>query len=180
MEEYLGIIKIFAGTFVPRGWHLCDGSPMSISQNAALYSLLGTAYGGDGVQTFNLPDLMGRVPVGTGSGAGLSPVIAGQKGGVEGVILTAAQMPQHTHASNVNSTIATQANATGGAAIASPGFLEGRVATATLGFNMAAPNTALSQASIGMSGGNLAHNNMQPFLGLMYIICTVGIYPARD
>lgn len=182
MEEYIGIIKLFAGNFAPRGWAYCNGQLMSIAQNTALFSILGTTYGGDGRTTFALPDLRSRVPVGGGMGAGpgLPDVQLGQAGGEANHTLLVTEMPAHTHGEAVSSANASQTAATAGASIATPGTLSGRTFTATNGFNTSAPDTVLNAASITPTGGNQPHNNMQPYLGLGYIICLQGVFPSRN
>lgn len=176
----MGIIKIFGGNFAPKGWAFCNGQAMAVSQYSALFSLLGTTYGGDGVTTFNLPDLRGRTAVGMGAGPGLSIVTEGQIGGSETVTLTTAQMPPHNHNMAVSSGNASQGAATSGASIAAPGTLSGRTFTATLGFNTTSPDTVLNPASVSAAGLGMPHNNMQPFLGVNYIICLEGLYPSRN
>ena len=182
MDEYIGIIKMFAGNFAPQNWAFCAGQLMSISQNTALFSILGTTYGGDGRTTFGLPDLRSRVPVGGGMGAGpgLPQINLGELGGEATHTLISTEMPAHTHTQTVSSANATQAAATSGASIATPGTMSGRSFTTTFGFNTSAPNTNLSPASIGMAGGSQPHNNMQPYLGVNYIICLYGAFPPRS
>lgn len=180
MDELIGTIKLFAGTFAPRGFMYCAGQLLPISQNAALFSIIGTTYGGDGRTTFALPDLRDRVPVGAGMGNGNVGLNArlGQQGGQVTHTLTAAEMPNHSHgvvASNANASISAPVN---GASIAKPGSVDGRTFNETLGFNTDAPNTELHPT--GASGGSQAHNNMQPYVGLSYIICVNGIFPSRN
>jgi microcystin-dependent protein len=177
MDEYLGMIKIFAGNFAPRGWLLCNGQLMSISQNNALFALLGTMYGGNGTTTFALPDLRGRAPIGFGQGPGLSNYVQGQMGGVEGVTLTTTQIPSHSHPLNVNNGKAGVAVPTASNSIAAPVDVNGDAAN---GFSQTAPNTQISPASIGVTGGNQPHENRPPYLAINYIICTQGLYPARN
>src|SRR5690606_18132066 len=105
MEEFIGVVKIFAGNFAPRGWAFCQGQIMSIAQNTALFSLLGTTYGGNGQTTFGLPDLRGRVAIGTGAGPGLTNIVGGQVGGLEKVTLTINELPAHTHVATSNLTL---------------------------------------------------------------------------
>lgn len=180
MDEYIGIIKIFAGNFAPRGWAICNGQLLSISQNAALFSILGTTYGGDGRTTFALPDLRGRVPAGVGAGPGLPEVVLGELAGEPAHTLIQTEIPAHTHSAIVSSADSSQAAATPGASIATPGTLSGRTFTATLGFNTTTPNTALNPGSIAPAGGSQPHNNMQPYLGINYIICMDGVFPSRS
>jgi microcystin-dependent protein len=198
MDEFIGIIKLFAGNFAPQGWAFCNGQLLSISQYSALYSILGTTYGGNGSSTFALPDLRSRVPIGGGQGAGpgLPPVDLGEIGGEVAHTLISSEMPMHTHVAgvsgnaslSVSSADATQSAATAGASIATPGSSSGRTFTPFFGFNTATPNTVLNNASVNTSsltvnnaitGGSMPHNNMQPYVGLSYIICIEGLYPTR-
>ena len=198
MDEFIGIIKLFAGNFAPQGWAFCNGQLLSISQNTALFSILGTTYGGDGRSTFALPDLRSRVALGGGQGAGpgLPSYNLGAAGGEAAHTLIATEMPTHTHGAtltgsaklSVSAADSSQAAATPGATIGTPGNLSGRTFASTYGFNTATPDTALNAASVNTSslavtnavaGGSLPHNNMQPYLGLSYIICTQGLFPTR-
>ncbi len=197
MDEFIGIIKLFAGNFAPQGWAFCNGQLLPIAQNTALFSILGTTYGGDGRSTFGLPDLRSRVPAGGGQGPGpgLPSINLGELGGEPTHTLIASEMPAHTHTAvvagnatlSVSSADSSQTNATAGASIATPGS-PGRVFTPTLGFNTSTPDTVLNAASVNTSslavnnaaaGGSAPHNNMQPYLGLSYIICLTGLYPTR-
>jgi microcystin-dependent protein len=182
MDEYMGMIKIFAGTFAPRGYMYCAGQLLSISQYTALFSIIGTTYGGDGISTFKLPDLRSRVAVGggMGTGPGLPTIKSGDIGGEATHTLLLSEIPSHNHSQVVNNQNAGQSAATIGASIASPGALSGRDFTATLGYNNVTPNTPLNASSIANSGGGLPHNNMQPFLGISYIICIEGLFPPRS
>lgn len=180
MDEYMGIIKIFAGNFAPKGWAFCNGQLMNISQFSALFSLLGTTYGGDGRVTFALPDLRGRVPVGPGTGPGLPTVNLGEVDGQTTHTLIQSEIPAHIHTFAVNSGNSTQNGATSGATIATPGAMSGRTFTPTMGFNTSNPDTGLNAASITPAGGSQPHNNMQPYLGINYIICLEGLYPPRN
>ncbi|MDQ6477210.1 tail fiber protein [Dyadobacter sp. LHD-138] len=194
MEAYMGTVMAWAPNFAPRGWAFCQGQTLSITQNSALFSLLGTTYGGDGQTTFRLPDLRGRTPLGAGNGPGLSPYELGQSSGAESVTITLNEMPAHNHAAQTgnapiqvsasNADTSTPAN---GLSIAVPGTVSGRDFSPTLGFNSAAPNVTLNQATsgpaavnVGVSGGSHPHNNMQPYLALNFIICMQGIFPPRN
>jgi microcystin-dependent protein len=183
MEEILGTIKLFAGNFAPQNYMYCNGQRLLMSSNRALYNLLGTTYGGDGITTFGLPDLRSRIPV--GGGMGPSPSLQnnnttlGQVGGEINHTLITTEMPQHSHNLIVNNGKATNSVGANNVAIASPGTTVGRNFTASLGFSTQAPNTAIHPASINSTGGNKPHNNMQPYLGLSYIICVQGLYPSR-
>lgn len=172
MDPILGQIILFAGNFAPSGWTFCNGQLLPISQNTALFSLLGTTYGGDGQATFALPDLRGRAPIHFGQGPGLVNYNLGETGGVESVTLIQAQMPAHSHA------FAPGCNSQFSPAQPSPvnGYL-----CATQSDNLYA-STADSQMGAGntqVAGGNQPHENRSPFLAMNYIIALQGIYPSR-
>lgn len=171
IEPFIGEISVFAGNFPPRGWAFCDGQILAIASNTALFSLLGTTYGGDGRTTFGLPDLRGRVPVHAGQGPGLSPYPLGALLGVEYVTLTQNQMPAHTHLANGNPGVATSATPADSVWAASPSGVP----------TYAAPTqvAAMAGAAVDPAGGNLPHDNMQPYLGLNFIIALQGVYPPR-
>lgn len=177
MDEYIGMIKIFAGNFAPRGWAFCNGQLLAINQYSAVYAILGTMYGGNGVNNFALPNLSGRAPIGFGQGPGLSNYVIGQIGGVEGVTLATTQIPSHSHTLNVNNEKAGVAVPTSLSSIAAPVDINGDAAS---GYSQAAPNTQMSPASIGATGGNASHENRAPFIALNYIICLEGIFPSRN
>ena len=170
-QAFLGTIRLVGFNFAPVGWALCQGQSLSISQNTALFSLLGTFFGGAGQQTFNLPDLRGRVAVSQGQGPGLSNYTQGQTGGLETVPLNAAQAPAHTH------TLMAAANVT--APNPGPSLALGTPATAVRLYGANSP-TALSPASIGPFGSGVAHEDRQPLLALNYIIALEGIFPSRN
>lgn len=184
MEGTIGEIRMFAGNFAPKNWAFCQGQLLPISPNTALFSVLGTVYGGDGRSTFALPDLRGRVPIGPGQGPGLSNYVLGDMNGEEANTLTVNQMPSHNHqgVAKVSSGNATQSAATNGASIATPGTGSGRSFVATDGFNTSTPDVTLNAESVttANTGGNQPVNNIQPYLSTYYIICMVGIYPSRD
>jgi len=169
MEPFIGMVILFGGNFAPRGWALCDGQLLPISENTSLFSILGTTYGGDGRTTFALPDLRGRVPMHPGNGPGLTPRDLGQKLGEESVTLTVAQMPSHGHEMNVANVTADIDRPAGGML----GRTQIYTATAT-------PTATLNPTTIANNGGNEAHDNMQPSLGINYIIALQGIYPSRS
>lgn len=175
MDPFIGEIKIFAGNFAPQGWAFCDGSTLAISSYTALFSLLGTTYGGDGVTNFKLPDLRGRVPVHMGSGPGLSNYVIGQSGGTETVSLTASQLPSHTHTANCASTnnVGNQVSPVGNYWSTDPGGNTGA-------YNSAANGSQLAQGAIGPAGGGQPHDNLQPFMAVNYIIALNGVYPSRS
>src|SRR5215203_562757 len=178
MEGTIGEIRMFAGTFAPRNWAFCAGQLMSISQNTALFSILGTTFGGNGQTTFGLPDFRSRTNVGTGQGPGLSNVDLGEQAGVETVTLLTTQLPGHNHVINgVATGLANNANPTGNA----PGI--GAVASNNAPVNMysnGTPAAAMNSQVCGLAGGNQPHNNIQPYLGMNYIICLEGIFPSRN
>ena len=170
-EPFLGQIIMFAGSFAPRGYALCDGQLLAISQNDALFSLLGTLYGGDGRTTFALPDLRGRAPVHMGNGPGLTNRPIGGKGGEEQVALAETQLPSHTH--TVDGSTESGSNAApSGQVLANPGG-------ATL-YSTDAPDATLAASSIGVTGGGQAHYNMMPYQCLNFCISLLGIYPSRN
>lgn len=175
MDPLLGTIIIFAGNFAPVGYAFCDGSLLSIQQNAALYSLLGTTYGGNGTTNFALPDLRSRVPVGAGQGQGLSNYSPGQTGGAENVTLSANQIPSHTHAAACNTSPGTQASPAGAVWAEGPG---GKGTTSPNQY-AADSNGTMAASAIGSAGGGQAHTNIQPVLALNYIIATQGVFPSR-
>jgi microcystin-dependent protein len=171
---FIGEIRMFGGNFAPRGWAFCQGQILSIAQNTALFSLLGTTYGGNGQTTFALPDLRGRVPIQPGQGPGLSPRTLGEAGGQETVTLIASQMPAHNHGLNVFNGPGT-ASSPAGAVIAAP------VSGATLDKAFSAtPSATMSPASIGSAGGSQPHNNMPPYQCVNFIIALEGIFPSRN
>lgn len=170
-DPFLGTIRLVGFNFAPYGWALCQGQAMQIAQNTALFSLLGTYFGGDGVQTFNLPDLRGRVAVGQGQGPGLANYDQGQAGGAETVALTTAQAPTHNH------TMMAAANVT--TPNPGPGMALGTPAAAVRVYGANAP-TQLAARSIGNFGSGNPHENRQPYLGLNYIIALTGIFPSRS
>lgn len=184
MEPLLGMIIIFAGNFPPRGWAFCNGQILSIAQNTALFSILGTTYGGNGQTTFALPDLRGRAPIGWGQGPGLSNYSLGEVIGTESITMLSSQMPTHTHP--ITTTIKTQSQ---------QGDLVTPVATSAIsavkdingdpakGFSSAAPDIDLTSAATstaGVVGGNQPISIMQPILSISYIIATEGIFPSRN
>lgn len=184
MDEYMGIIKLFAGTFAPRGFMLCQGQLLSISQWSALYSILGTQYGGDGQQTFALPNLSGRVGIGTG----LSPQSAtnykeGDFGGSENNTLSVANIPAHQHNSRLqaSSTNATYSTPTTKSFLAAPGETVGRDFKGISGYTDQDPDLQISPTAISeeVVGSGASFKNMQPYLAMNYIICVEGVYPSR-
>lgn len=195
MDQTIGEIRMFAGNFAPLGWMLCQGQLLSISGNEALFAVIGTIYGGDGISTFALPNLASRVPVGMGQGLGLSSIILGEQVGAERVTLTNPQLPPHTHVVDKNSVQVTNGIASNMlSTVHEP--TKGKslgVATnngiSTLGYNQEVPNMTLHETSLRNEdltkttlpvGGNQPHNNMQPYLGINFIIAIEGNFPSQN
>lgn len=174
MDQFIGQIQLFGFNFEPVGWAKCDGRILLISPHLELFSLLGTQYGGDGRTTFALPDLRGRVALGEGGGPGLSPVIIGQKGGVEQVALTLDQMPQHTHETIVHAADPIDRGA--GSNTPKKSYWAKGSPYATSHNEVMASDAVKIQNT----GGGKPHENRQPFIGLNYCIALVGIYPSRS
>ncbi len=166
-EPFIAEIRIFAGNFAPRGWAFCTGQLLPIAQNTALFSLIGTTYGGDGRTTTGLPDFEGRAPVHAGSGPGLTSRRLGEKAGVESVGLTESQMPGHTH-----QLVGTEEDIDGTSPVGSYLATGNDLYSATDG-------STLAGAALPNVGGTQAHNNMQPYLALNFIIALTGLYPSR-
>lgn len=174
MDPFIGEIIMFGGNFAPRGWALCDGQLLPISSHSALFSILGTTYGGDGRTTFALPDLRGRAAIHAGQGPGLSDKRLGAKGGAETTTLTVNNIPSHTHGTFGSSNAADQKGAAGG-------FLpsNGRSDPANL-YASSAGTPAAMGANVSNTGGGQSFNNMQPFLTVNYIIAMEGTFPSRS
>jgi microcystin-dependent protein len=178
MEGTIAEIRLFAANFAPRNWAYCAGQIVSIAQNSALFSLLGTTYGGNGQTTFALPDFRGRVAVGTGQGAGLSMWTLGEMQGNNSVVLTQNQLPSHNHVATMAMPLSNGAAGTeisGGYLLATAGGNTYGPANSALSVTMAAQNGVS-----GMAGGNSPLGIQQPYLGMNYIICQYGIYPSRN
>lgn len=169
MEPFLGQILLVPYNFAPRGWAFCNGALLSIAQNSALFSLLGTTYGGDGVTTFALPDLRGRVPISSGQGPGLQPYTLGEQTGSETVTLITTQIPAHTHS--------VQAGIGSSAVTPEGNFLGSDSVTSIYDVTAA---TTMNPAMIGVAGGSQPHENRQPLLVMNYIIALEGIFPSRS
>ncbi len=168
-EPFLGELRLFPYTFAPRGWAFCQGQLLPIAQNTALFSLLGTTYGGNGQTTFALPDLRGRAPISAGQGSGLSPYTLGEVGGTETVTLINNQMPQHSHGVAAAS-VPTTKNPNN----ALPSFTAAGSSYGT------AADLSMSPSMLGTAGGSQPHQNMQPFLVLNWCIALEGIFPSRN
>jgi microcystin-dependent protein len=177
-QPYIGEIRLFPyNRGAPRNWHLCDGTLLAISQYDTLFTLLGTTYGGDGQTTFGLPDLRGRIPIHEGTGVGLSTYALGQMAGTEAVTLTSLQMPQHNHFVVASTAAGTSASPTGNipATLANEPFYVDMSTGGGGGTPYLLPPT-----TIGMSGGNLPHENTAPTLTLNYCIALFGIWPSQN
>lgn len=174
-EPFLGEIRLFAFNFAPRNWATCSGQLLAISQNTALFSLLGTTYGGNGQTTFALPDLRGRLPVHVGTGPGLSPRTLGEVGGANTVTVLTSQLPAHSHPA-----YATTAAATTG--MPGTGVLPGAVSNQTMYVTdpSGGRDFALAPQAGGIAGGNQPHENNMPSLVMNYSIVLFGIYPSRN
>ena len=173
MEAFIASILLFAGNFAPSGWAFCNGQLLQIVQYQALYALIGTTYGGDGRTTFGLPDLRGRVPAGIGQSPGLQNINLGQQIGTNTNTLTVAQMPSHSHTLNANAT------ATGRNLLPVPTNNYPAQNQDTTGNYAVTSDVQMNQQAIANAGGSQSVNNMQPTLGLNYIICLEGIFPPR-
>jgi microcystin-dependent protein len=171
-DPYIGEIRMFTGNFAPLNWAFCDGSIIAIVQNTALFSLIGTTYGGDGVQTFALPDLRGRAPIHQGTGAGLTPRVCGQAFGSENVTLLPGQLPTHTHTA--------QGSAGGNAVTPKSNFWSTDPEGNTAPYASGPPNAQMNAVAVGVTGNSQSHPNMSPFLAVSYIISLFGIYPSQS
>jgi microcystin-dependent protein len=179
MEGTIAEIRWWAANFAPRNWAYCNGQIIAIATNTALFSLLGTTYGGNGVQTFALPDFRGRAAVGTGTGPGLPSVQLGEQSGTESVTLIQSEMPAHSHPATTNATTETPTgNSAAGTFLASGT----RAVTMTSIYQTGAADAPMGAGSIqvGPAGGNAPHSNIQPYLGMNHIICLYGIFPSRN
>jgi microcystin-dependent protein len=174
LNPWIGEIAVVSFGFAPVGWAMCNGQILSISQNTALFSLIGTTYGGDGVSTFALPNLQSRVPLHFGQGTGLSPYVLGQTVGFEGVTLGTPQMPAHTHSYTPQASTAT------GTAAPPTTAIWAQSASGDTFYSKSASNTTMAAQTIGQTGGSQPHENRQPTLALNFIISLYGIYPSRS
>lgn len=168
-EPFIAEIRIFAGNFAPRSWAFCNGQLLPVAQNTALFSLIGTTYGGDGRTTTALPNLEGRAPMHPGHGPGLTSRRLGERGGVEQVLLTEAQMPSHNHTLRASTRRARDETPTAAATFGDAG-------ETTYGTGAVVP---MAQQALQTKGGSQAHNNMQPYLTMNFIIALQGLYPSR-
>ncbi len=184
-DEYIGVIKIFAGNFAPRGYMFCAGQLIPISQNQALFAILGTTYGGNGTTNFALPNLQGTVAIGQGTSRGGEIYTLGETAGSSTNTLLVNNLPAHVHTGpskiSVSSAQATDSTPVDGASIATPGQLVSRTFSPTLGFATSTPSVNLNSNVVTAStGSNVPVNNMQPYLTINYIICVEGLFPPRN
>jgi microcystin-dependent protein len=166
MDPFIGEIRMFAGTFAPLGWANCSGQLMAISQNTALYSLIGTTYGGDGITTFGLPDLRSRIPIGVQGGN------LGTASGSENITLSQSTLPAHSHPA--------ACGGNGNAVSPVNGYWATDVGGVVGQYSNQAPNAVMAVDAITLSGGGQPHNNIQPYLCIRYIIALEGIFPSQN
>jgi microcystin-dependent protein len=167
-QPFIGEIRMFAGNFAPVGWAFCDGQLIAISENDALFTLIGTTYGGDGQETFALPNLQSRIPIHQGQGPGLTSRPLGEMAGVESVTLTTQQMTAHSHPMVASSNVGGSANPQGQVLAAG---------TNVQFFRAIAPNVNMAANVVTAAGGSQPHENLMPYLGINYIISLFGIFP---
>lgn len=176
MDSYVGEVRIFCGMFAPANWADCNGQLLSIAQYSALYAVIGTIYGGDGRNTFALPNLNGRVPVHQGTGTNLTPRVVGQTGGVAAVTLDQTQMPAHTHLPQALDNQGSLTDPTAAVWAKTPKNIRTKADTA--GYDPT-PTAFMNAQALGPVGGSQPHNNMQPYLPLRFIISLNGVFPSR-
>lgn len=171
MDPYIGEIRLFAGNFEPKNWAFCNGQLIPIIQNTALFSILGTTYGGDGRLTFALPNLNGRAAMHQGQGPGLTNRVLGEEAGVPSVTLLQSEMPAHTHLPQ---------NQTTGSTNNPEGAVWSNLPARSANIYNPTPNATMNPMALGVAGGTQPHNNMQPYLGLNYIISLYGVFPPHQ
>jgi microcystin-dependent protein len=169
MDQYVGEIRMFGGNFAPQGWLFCAGQQLNISEYEVLFSLIGTTYGGDGMTTFRLPDLRGRIPINQGTSNIGTVYHKGQIGGSETITLVTNQIPQHTHSVNVSPSNG-ETNNPANAVWAGSSVTQ---------YSTGTPNNMMAGQAISVSGGSIPHDNMMPFLAISFIIATDGIFPSN-
>lgn len=169
-QPYVGEIRMFAGNFAPAGWMFCEGQLLPISENETLFNLIGTTYGGDGQETFGLPDLRGRIPIHNGTGSSGTTFVLAQTGGVEEITLTNQQIPSHSHPLLATTDLANSASPANAYLSATP--------TGNKVYSTANPSIVLNTQEISQTGGSQPHSNFQPYLCIDFIISLFGIYPS--
>lgn len=168
MEGYIAQIMLFAGNFAPRNWALCQGQTINIAQNTALFSLIGTTYGGNGQTTFQLPDFRGRTPIGTGNGAGINMTL-GERAGTAATTLSTANLPAHQHVLQASTQPGNKTNPSGGLLAANNDVT----------YLASGTTVPLGTSSVGMTGGNQPFDSRQPYTGINFVICLYGMFPSR-
>jgi microcystin-dependent protein len=171
-SPYIGEIRMFGGTYAPYGWAFCDGSLISISENDALYNLIGTTYGGNGISTFGLPNLLGRLPIHAGTGQGTQTYILGQLGGLETVTLNTNQLPSHVHTLSASTDTANATTPASNVLLSATG--------STKPYHPGSGGVPLNSASVSQVGSSESHDNMMPYLCVNFIIALVGVYPPQS
>ena len=177
---YVASIMIFAGNFAPRGYALCNGQILPISQNTALFSLIGTFYGGNGTSNFALPNLQGQGPIHQGQGPGLTDRVLGEIGGSYNVTLISTEMPAHIHTINAQATLATASPPNEGSPSTNVWGVSGDRTTKVSLYNTSVAASPMAPNIFGITGGNLPHNNLSPYLALSFCIALTGVFPARN
>jgi microcystin-dependent protein len=180
MDQYLAMILQFGGNFAPTQFALCQGQLLAISSNTALFSLLGTSYGGNGTTTFGLPDLRGRTPIGAGQGPGLSDYVIGDITGNENETILSSNLPSHSHTVQAVASTPTQSSPSGNYLAESPKEGSGPTAKILHFYVNTAPNTSLNPSTVSLTGGNTPVSILQPYNTITYIIAVQGIFPARN
>lgn len=180
-QPFLAAIFLFASNFAPTGYAFCAGQLLAISSNTALFSLMGTTYGGNGISTFGLPDLRGRAPIGQGQGPGLNPYVLGQQGGNENITILTSNLPSHNHSIAVSSAAGTTGVPGTTTYLAKgPSTGSGPNATVEKTYSTTAPDTTLSPSAVGITGSNVPISVLSPYLAVSYIVALVGIFPSRN
>ncbi len=178
-DQFVAEIRIFSFNFPPTGWAFCDGQLLPISQNTALFSLLGTYYGGNGKSNFALPNMQGKAPMQAGQGQGLTERFQGEEGGSESVTLIQSEMPAHTHQFQASSAVGTTADPTNNVP-GKPVWASGNQFGAGIAYTSSAPDQQMHPQALNITGGGLPHNNLQPYLALNFCIAMQGIFPPRS
>jgi microcystin-dependent protein len=177
-DPFIGEIRMFGFNYAPRNWMQCNGAVIAISQNTALFAILGTQFGGDGRTNFGIPNLQGRAAIGAGTGPGLTPQSVGQTGGTPTVMLTTSELPAHNHVLNAGQL--NPPNANQNVAIPTSAARLGRSSPNNTYTAPTTPNTQMIASSISSTGGGAGHENMQPYLAMNYCIAVAGIFPSRN